>query len=238
MATFNKKEFGINLRNARKQCGLTQNNLAKALNVNPATISRFESGDLVPSIEQTILLCDELGIFVNDLLISNNKIINKENSKNPFKTTTLYLYYKGIYPTTKKSSKLKFKLEIIERTENIEVNFVDYKTNKIYMNGYMLADNNIVIMIFENYKTNSPRLEITKLVINISNNFNDLMMGALSATNGNYIPNERKCIISKSDIEFSDDMLKMIKITEDELNDMKEQDAWYMNINNKDDYEE
>lgn len=238
MATFNKKAFGEKLKKIRKQKGLTQENLAHSLNVDISTISRFESGRLLPNIEQISILCDELDIFVNELLTSSDKIINKENSKNVFKTKILYLYYKGIYPSTNKVAKLKFKIEIIERTENIEINFLDYKTNKIYMTGYMLADNNIAIMVFENYKANSPRLEVTKIVVNISNNFNDLMLGSLSATNGNYVPNERKCIISKQDLNFSDNMLDMLKVTKEELQAIEEQDAWYMNINNKDDYEE
>lgn len=238
MATFNKKAFGERLKKIRKQKGLTQENLANSLNVNPATISRFESGRLLPDIEQISIICDELDIFVSDLLSSNTKIVNKENSKNVFKTKILYLYYKGIYPTSKKTAKLKFKIEIIERTENIEINFLDYKTNKIYMTGYMLADSNIAIMVFENYKADSPRLEVTKITVNISNNFNGLMLGSLSATNGNYVPNERKCIISKKDLEFSDQMLDMLKVTREELEDIEKQDAWYININNKADYEE
>lgn len=238
MSTFNKKAFGERLKKIRKQKGLTQEILANSLNVNPATISRFESGRLLPDIEQISIICDELDIFVSDLLYSNTKIVNKENSKNVFKTKILYLYYKGIYPTSKKTAKLKFKIEIIERTENIEINFLDYRTNKIYMTGYMLADNNIAIMVFENYKADSPRLEVTKITVNISNNFNGLMLGSLSATNGNYVPNERKCIISKKDLEFSDQMLDRLKVTREELEDIEKQDAWYININNKADYEE
>lgn len=238
MSRFNKKAFGENLRNIRKKLGLTQENLAYALKVTPATISRYESGDILPDIEQISILCDEFGIYANDLLNTPSKVINKENSKNPFKTNTLYIYYKGIYPAKNKPAKLKFRLDIIEKTECIEVNFTDYKTNKIYMCGYMLSDSNVAIIVLENYKANSPRLEVTKIVINISNNLNDLMRGTLSATNGQYVPNERKCIISKDDLEFSNKMLDMIKITDKELEDIKELDAWYMNIDNVDDYEE
>lgn len=238
MSRFNKKDFGENLRNIRKKLGLTQENLAYALKVTSATVSRYESGDILPDIEQVSILCDEFGIYVNELLNTSTKIINKENSKNPFKTKELYIYYKGIYPAKNKPAKLKFRLDIIENPECIEVNFSDCKTNKIYMSGYMLADSNVAIIILENYKSNSPRLEVTKIVINISNNLNGLMKGTLSATNGQYVPNERKCIISKENLEFSNKMLEMIKVTDKELENIKELDAWYMNIDNIDDYEE
>lgn len=237
MIEFNKTEFGENLKKARKKAGLSQENLAYALGINPSVVSKYESGKVLPNVEQLYSICYELGIFINELFESPEKIKNKANSKNPFKAKTLYLYYKGVYATNKKINKLKFKIEIVEKQEYIEVNFVDYKTNKVYMKGYMLADTNVAIMVFENYEEASLRLEITKIVINISDNLNSLMMGALSATNGQYVPNERKCIVSKNDVEFSDEMLDMLKVTEVELNQIKEQDAWYMNITNKDDYE-
>lgn len=238
MVIYNDKEFGINLRNARKKAGLSQENLAYALNVTTATISRFEKGVTIPTMKQVWIMCNEIGINVSELLDNSSNIINKENSKNPFKTKILYLYYKGIYPTTKKMCRLKFKLEITEHLENVTVNLLDYKTNKIYMTGYLLADNHTAIMVFENYKPNSSKLEVGKIVINISSNLDRLMMGALSVTNNDNVPNERKCILSKKDLEFTDDLLESLKITEAEFESMKKLDAWYMNINNKEDYEE
>ena len=64
------------------------------------------------------------------------------------------------------------------------------------------------------------------------------MMGALSVTNNDNVPNERKCILSKKDLDFTDDLLHSLRITDAEFESMKKLDAWYMNINNKEDYEE
>ena len=49
MAIFNDKEFGIRIRNERKKAGLSQENLAYALNVSKSTISRFEKGITSPT---------------------------------------------------------------------------------------------------------------------------------------------------------------------------------------------
>lgn len=238
MANFNNKEFGKNLKKARKDFGYTQENLAYDLKLSTTTISRFESGELIPNIEQVSKICDIFGINITDLLNTSTKVVNKENSKNPFNTNKLYLYYNGILPAKNKQAKLKFKLNFIEKPDIIEVNFVDYKTEKIYMTGYMLADTNVAILILENYKPSSPRLEVTKIVINISNNINGIMLGALSGTNGQYIPNERKCLISKKDIEFNEEIDDMLKISKEELQEIKDINAWYMKIDNIDDYEE
>ena len=237
MANFNNKEFGEKLKKARKDLGYTQENLAYDVNLSTTTISRFESGELIPNIEQVCKICNALGIYITDLVGTSNKVINKENSKNPFNTNKLYLYYNGVLPAKNKQAKLKFRLDFIEKPDMIEVNFVDYKTEKIYMTGYMLSDTNVAILVLENYKPSSPRLEVTKIVINISNNINGIMLGALSATNGQYVPNERKCIVSKKDLEFNVEIDDMLKVSDDELQEIKDINAWYMKIDNVDDYE-
>lgn len=239
MAIYNDKEFGLNLKKARKKAGLSQENFAYALKVTTATISRFEQGVTIPTIKQVCVMCNEMGISVNELLDNSNKIVNLENSKNIFKTNMLYMYYKGIYPTTQKTALLKFKIEIIEHPEKVEVNLRDYRTEKIYLTGYMLSDNNnICDMVFENYKPNNPKYEVGMITVNIASNMDSLMMGVLRATSSKNVPNDRKCIISKKDVEFTNDMLRMLKITDNEKLKINEDDFWYIDITNKEDFEE
>ncbi len=239
MAIFNEKEFGLRLRNERKKAGLSQENLAYILHTSKSTISRFEKGLISPTPKQIAIMCHEMNINVNKLFEISDKIVNKENNKNVFKTNMLYMYYKGIYPTTKKVAFLKFKIEIIERSEIVEVNLLDYNTNKIYMTGYMLSDNNIICdMIFENYKPNNTKYEVGIITINISNNMDKLMLGVLRAINSQNIPNDRKCVISKKDIEFTEDIQELLKVTDEEKSNFCENDSWYIDITNKEDFEE
>ena len=87
MTKFDKKEFGNNIKKARKDKGLSQENLADILCVTRSAITRYENGEIFPNPEQISIICDALDIYPNDLFdSSNNKIINKENSKNPFKS--------------------------------------------------------------------------------------------------------------------------------------------------------
>ena len=64
------------------------------------------------------------------------------------------------------------------------------------------------------------------------------MMGTFNSTNGYYIPSLRKCLVSEQDLEFSDEMYDKVKITEKELEELKEKNIWYADVVNKDDFEE
>lgn len=238
MSKFNRVEFGNNLKKARKIKGLSQENLAKAINKSVSTIARFESGKLSPSAEEISLICDELGINEYELFkSSNDKIVNTENNINPFKVKELYLYYQAYYPNSNSYKVSKFKIKIINKPEKCEVLFTDYKTNKIYMTGYILSDTNIAVFVFENYKEFSPRLEVTQIILNISNGIDDIMLGSLTCTNGQYVPSIRKCAISKKDIEITEELINKLKITDNEKNNLNKNEILYFNINNSYDYE-
>ena len=93
MSNFNKKEFGNNIRKFRKAKGLSQENLAMLLNKTPATIARYETGEIIPNAEQIYLICNELGIYEYELFNSAKKINNIETEIKSFNADILYLYY-------------------------------------------------------------------------------------------------------------------------------------------------
>ena len=132
MSNFDKKEFGKNIRKFRKAKGLSQENLAMAINKTPATIARYENGEITPNAEQIYLICNELGIYENELFNSTRKINNTENSINPFNTDTLYLYYIAYYPKSKKYDKGKFRLKLIQKPDLCKVDFMDYKKDFLF----------------------------------------------------------------------------------------------------------
>ena len=79
MSNFDKKEFGNNIRKFRKAKGLSQENLAMLLNKTPATIARYETGEIIPNAEQIHLICNELGIYEYELFnTTKKKIISKK----------------------------------------------------------------------------------------------------------------------------------------------------------------
>lgn len=48
MAEFDSKDFGERLKNYRIQKGLSQENIAESLNKSKTTVSRYESGEILP----------------------------------------------------------------------------------------------------------------------------------------------------------------------------------------------
>ena len=238
MGRFNKEEFLNRIREARKSKGLSTENLARIINKSQSNISRYEKGSVLPDAETICLICDALEITENDLFNSNSKISNIDNSRNPFGVKTLYLYYRAFIKTTQKFEKGKFKLLLREKDNICKVDFVDYKTNKIYMSGHVLADGNIAVFILENYKPNSPRLEVTEIILNISDCMDRLMIGSLCCTNNKYVPSLRKCIISKENVEYDDKIEELLKISEIDKQHLLKEDVLYIDIENKDDYEE
>lgn len=237
MAEFNKTDFGERLKKYRKDKGLSQENLAAVIGKNATTIGRFEKGQLIPNAEQIFLICNELEINEQDLFNTDERIHTKE-STNPFKVKTLYVYYNGFYPTRKRFDKCKFKINIIQKSNYCAIEMADYKTNKIYLSGHIETDNFMAFLKFNNYKPTSPRLECSQINVNIGSGTDRLMRGVLFCTNGKYEPSCRKCFISKKDIDFTDSMLKELQFTTEEFEKMKGINICYIDIENKEDFEE
>ena len=238
MGRFNKEEFGNRIKEIRRTKGLSTENLAMMINKSQSIISRYESGAVLPDAETITILCDALGITENDLFNSNDKLSNKDMSINPFGVKTLYLYYRAYNKSKDKFFRGKFKLIIREKDNVCKVDMVDYKTDKIYLSGHILADSHIAIFILENYKPSSPRLEVTQIILNISDCMDRLMFGTLTSTNGNYVPSIRKCMISKEDVEYDDKIEELLEISNKDKDVLSKENILYIDIENKDDYEE
>ena len=238
MAEFNREVFGENLKRYRKEKGFSQENLAKVINKDIATISRFESGRLLPNAEEIYLLCNELEISENDLFEKKDLLISKSESKNPFGVNKIYVYYYAYFPSLNKFDKCKFVINIIEKYDYCEIELCAYNSNRIYLHGHIEADSYIAFLRFKNYKPTSNRLECSQFNINIADGIDGIMKGVFFATGNRYNTSVKKCLFSKEDLEFTDEMLDSIKITEDEIKEMKDINIWYVNIENKQDYEE
>ena len=64
----NAKRLGRKIREKRKQCGLTSQQLANLCHVHDSYIRQLESGKKVPSMPLLLNLCDELETSPNYLL--------------------------------------------------------------------------------------------------------------------------------------------------------------------------
>ncbi len=63
-----KNSFGNTLKSLRKQCGLTQSQLAERLSVSPQAVSKWETGGCYPDISLLPLIADVFGVSTDRLL--------------------------------------------------------------------------------------------------------------------------------------------------------------------------
>ena len=61
-------DLGNNIRNFRKNKGLTQEELADLLNITPQAVSRWESTAGMPDVSMLIPLAQTLGVSTDALL--------------------------------------------------------------------------------------------------------------------------------------------------------------------------
>lgn len=235
---FDSKEFGKRLMEIRKANGLTQENMRKIFGLKDAsTISRYESGEVIPTIKQIVDFCAKLDISISELFENNKIHISNKNICNPFNSKTLYIYYKGRYPTSKKPAYFIFKIELIEKETYIEAVFKDINTDKIYQVGYLNCNDQMAILDFRNYKPTSPMLSFGIAAINIASHRNNIYLGGLFISNSESLPSTRKCLISTKKLKWTDYMKKMITFSNDEKNELLEQSFLTLNISAKEDYE-
>lgn len=237
MSEFNKIEFGNKLRSARLKKELSLAYVGMKIGKNATTVGRYEKGEIIPDAQVVDKLCEILEIYNGDLYTkSEPNIVNIENSKNPFKSNKLYLYYQG-FTGKRKLGKFKLIIDLNETTDYIEVKISDYKTRKTILIGFMIADDYIATIRTENFKPNYPRLETNQIILNISGGTENIVKGIMMCTNGEYIPNIKKCLISKTDLVFSDEMLELLKITDEEKESIFKNNIWQANISRLEDFE-
>ena len=69
-----KYQIGANIAAYRKQAGLTQAGLAEKLNYSDKAVSKWERGESIPDVLTLVVLAEQFGITVNDLLKDPNEL--------------------------------------------------------------------------------------------------------------------------------------------------------------------
>lgn len=75
----NQENIGKFIKEKRLECEMTQEQLAEKLHVSNKSVSKWELGKCMPSIDLLIPLCKNLGIELNELL-EGREVENKKES--------------------------------------------------------------------------------------------------------------------------------------------------------------
>ena len=65
---FSKKNFALRLKEIRKSKGISQLKMAMDLNTNQNTISRYETGEREPGINELIKIADYFNVSIDYLV--------------------------------------------------------------------------------------------------------------------------------------------------------------------------
>ena len=233
MVEFDNKEFGERIKNYRIKAELSQENLAQILGKNQSTIVRYEKGQILPDARDIYLICKELNIYESDLFGTDvNRAMQESTYSNPFETDKLYLYFNAYNFRTKKFAPDKFIIELEQKQNICKARIIDYHDGRIYEEGFIKGNSEIVFMVFENYKPTTSRVDVGVIEVNICNGVKGLMLGGYFGTNAKCEPSLRKCYLSKKDIDFTKEMIEKLKLDENEREIIDKQSAMYLDIFN------
>lgn len=90
--------LGDAIRNARQQCGMTQEELAAKLDTTKSAISKYELGKREPSLEQLRKIAIAIGVTVSDLVDGEywSRLPDAERrsafSNNPYRDSLLAIF--------------------------------------------------------------------------------------------------------------------------------------------------
>lgn len=74
-----KYQIGANIAAYRKNANLTQASLGERINYSDKAVSKWERGESVPDVTTLVLLAEQFGVTVNELLVDPNAL--PENSE-------------------------------------------------------------------------------------------------------------------------------------------------------------
>ena len=87
--------LGEKIKEARKQCGLSQEQLAEKLAVSRSAVTKWETDKGIPDIANLIAISDEFGLSLDELIKDNvavkKKIIADSSAKKWHILTIVYL---------------------------------------------------------------------------------------------------------------------------------------------------
>ncbi len=120
--------FNVNLKNRREACGLSQKQVADYLNISPQSISKWEKGSSLPSINYLPKLAACLMCDINYFFLENNK----EKIDALLLNTFMKLMIEEIYhKTTNSEASIIFMREhpsVINEISSLLSNLKEYQT--------------------------------------------------------------------------------------------------------------
>lgn len=226
--------FCNNFKRYRKSRKITLSMLGEKINKSKATVSKYEKGEIIPDYITILEICNALDISISQLFpIETEEKVKRKN--NPFHSNIIYMYY------ITENRLINSVLEILEDNEIIKVKFYNgikdvsnYHESASYVyDGVLECDKTVGYINLINTESKDMQLEKLQVSINLmwSKNF-DITNFFILALTPNSIPIVKKGILSISPIDNFENFEEDLKITQDELLRIKNDNGWILNNKN------
>lgn len=239
---YNLEDIKLNeqIKKYRKSRNISATQLGKLISKSKSTISKYESGKVIPDAITLIEICNVLDIDLDELIpqCEKNNINHKQN--NLFNTPKLYFYY---YTQNHLVVSIA-ELINIKNSDTTKIRFYNgvKSTSKYadkssyYYEGKLTYDKTIGYINLENKNSQGTQYEKIQISFSIPwNNEIDKTFFFIMALTPYSIPVIKKGIISVNEISNIHEYDHYLKISKDDLNKIKYDNAWILNDSNYDD---
>ncbi len=242
MYDINNLNFGEKLKYYRKTSKKTLLEVGYSIGKSKATISKYESNEIIPDFITLLELCNCLNISLSELFPLGQSSINSSNMINPFNSNKLYMYY---YTEGKLITSI---IDIYEENNVFMCKFFNgikditsYKNCSYYYEGTVECSRTTAYFSLSNVSSMSNMLEKVQIVANIPWSLNiTICKGLILGLTPNGLPIVKKVIISTSEIkniskyaselQFSKDDVKKIYYTGALVIENKQYDEFFFDF--------
>ena len=242
MYNLNDIKLKEQLKKTRESRNISATQLGQLISKSKSTISKYESGKVIPDIITLIEICNVLDIDLNELIPQFEGVSVSVNHKKStlFNTSKLYFYYyTQNHPVVSIAELIN-----IKKLDATKVRFYNgvKSTSKYadkssyYYEGKLTHDKTIGYINLEN--TNSQGTQYEKIQISFIIPWNyefDKTFFFIMGLTPHSIPVIKKGIMSVNEIQNIHEYDHYLKISRDDLNKIKYNNAWILNDSNYDD---
>lgn len=239
---YNLTDIKLNekIKEYRESRNISVTQLGKLISKSKSTISKYESGKVVPDIITLIEICNVLDIDLNELF--PQRVINDEKNtqSNLFKTNKLYFYYytqnhlvTSIAELVNNNNANIAKVRFYNGIKNIE-KYAD--KSSYYYEGELTYDKTVGYINLGNTRFQGVQYEKIQISFIIPwNNIVDKTFFFILALTPHSIPVIKKGIMSLSEIPDVHKYDDYLKISKEDISKIKYNNAWILNDSNYDD---
>ena len=200
----NNINIGEKIKFYRKLANMTLSEVGKNINKSKATISKYESNQIIPDAITLLEIFNCLNISINDFFpTTEEQDMNSNKIFNPFETSQLFIYYY----TDKKLITSIIDLSVLDNCYKCKFyngikSISNYQHCSYYYEGVFEANRTTAYFTLHNSSHKNSMLEKVQIVVNIpwSDNIK-VCKGLILGLTPNSLPIVKKLILSSSEIK-------------------------------------